>query len=633
MADMDREANGFAPPPRTYQPPAAEAYSQPDQYSSYTPYSSRPSSAASSRRASSTAHPGTLVGGGEEQDVITQLPMSKSADRPPRPVSKDDYRPMTASTKRLSLTSWVSKRSIKYGTGRFARVELIPQPSDDPEDPLNWPMWRKNLNYLALVYMTALIGVLKTIFVSVNGPISIRNGVSYTAAVALTGVPLMVSALAGASGLVVAKLYGKRPVYLAATTLLWIGVVWGSQVVDSYGQNMASRVFQGMGWGVFESLVLGSLQDTFFEHELEPRIIISNVISVATTWGGPLLGGVASAGSTGFAVQYQILNAFLAIGVLLVIFAAPETAFDQVAAGAGSPLDVQGQQAKFPTINLSVDAIKRYMDTMKPWSYETRGTKLTLALQVPRATVAPTVFLLFVVTVLPQAAFWSFASSLSMLFSVMPYMASTGAVGALMTGPALLAPGIIGALGTGYFLKRFTPKVHVGLIGVATVLVSIGLLGFGLYVSGGQSQVVIAVVGAAGSKLSLPAVSFLLGLLAVGVMCLESTARPMIQRSAAYTSSNLTIGLRNTADMNGGLICWRNLVTGAFISGLPNAIWAADGLRSVALGMGITQIFLAMAVAAVWWMWGNSILRLDGKVMGSVDLNFLGKQVSFFDVD
>lgn len=159
-------------------------------------------------------------------------------------------------------------------------------------------MWRKNLNYLALVYMTALIGVLKTIYVSVNGPISVRNGVSYTAAVALTGVPLMISALAGASGLVVAKLYGKRPVYLVATTFLWIGVVWGSQVVDSYGQNMASRVFQGIGWGVFESLVLGSFQDTFFvssaptrhagddgllthqpqEHELEPRIIISNVI-------------------------------------------------------------------------------------------------------------------------------------------------------------------------------------------------------------------------------------------------------------------------------------------------------------------------------------------------------------------
>ncbi|KAK8868484.1 major facilitator superfamily transporter [Apiospora arundinis] len=647
MADMSNSSRndgsgGFAPPARTYQPPTADAYhEQPEplfsnnSYTYNTPDFSRRTSTASTTP-SSTAHPGTLVSDREEErDGLAILPPSRAPA--PRPLSKDYPRPMTASTKRLSLTSWVSKRSIKYGAGKFARVELVPQPSDDPEDPLNWPMWRKNLNYLALVYMTALIGVLKTIFVSVNGPIAIRNGVSYTAAVALTGVPLMVSALTGALSLVVARLFGKRPVYLVSTAFLWIGVVWGSQTVGSFGQNMASRVFQGIGWGAFETLVLGSLQDTFFEHELEPRIIITNVIAVATTWGGPLLGGVASAGAMGFAVQYQILNAFLAIGVLLMIFGAPETAFDQVAAGAGSPLDTtQGQGSRFPSVNLSLDALKRYMDTMKPWSYETRGTKLTLALQVPRAMVAPTVGLVFVVTLLPQAALWSFASALSMFFSVMPYMASTGAVGALLTGPALLAPGVIGALGSAYFLKRFTPKVHVGLIGASTVLVSIGLLGFGLYVSGGRSQVMTAVLGndfSARAELSFPAVSFLLALLAVGAMGLESTARPMIQRSTAYTSSNLAIGLRNSTDMNGGLVCWRNFVVGAFIAGIPNAIWAADGLKSVALGMGITQIFLAIAVAAVWWVCGTAVLRLDGRVMGAVDLNMLGKQVSFFDTD
>ncbi|KAK8051022.1 hypothetical protein PG993_002407 [Apiospora rasikravindrae] len=613
MADMNREANGFAPPSRTYQPPTAEAYTDPDRYSSYSTDSSRRSS-----RASSAVHPGTLVGG-EEQDVITKLPMSKTTDRPPpRPLSKDDYRPLTASSKRLSLTSWVSKRSIKYGSGRFSRVELVPQPSDDPEDPLNWPMWRKNLNFLTLAYMTALIGVMKTIFVSVNGPIAIRNRVSYTAAVSLTGVPLMISALSGTLSLLVAKLYGKRPVYLVSTAFVWIGVVWGSQVVNSFGQNMASRVFQGIGWGAFETLVLGSLQDTFFEHELEPRIIITNVISIATTWGAPLLGGVASAGSMGFAVQYQILNAFLAVGVLLVIFGAPETAFDQVAAGAGA--DGPGQQPRFPAIELSLDGIKRYMNTMKPWSYETRGTKLTLALQIPRATVAPTVCLLSIAIILPWAALWSFASSLSMIFSTMPYTASTGAVGALLAGPALLAPGRL-------LLEALHPKAHVGLIGVATVLVSIGLLGFGLYITAGESQLTGA------PRLSLPAVSILLALLAVGAVCLDSTARPMIQRSTAYTSSNLAIGLRNTADMNGGLLCWRNLVVGAFITGLPDAFRAADGLKSVALGMGIVQIFLAIAVAAVWWMWGSAILRLDGRVMRSVDIKVLGKQVSFFDTD
>ena len=57
---------------------------------------------------------------------------------PPEPPAKDPPRPMTASTKRLSASTFASttKRTIKYGTGRYAGIELAPQPSDDPDDPL-----------------------------------------------------------------------------------------------------------------------------------------------------------------------------------------------------------------------------------------------------------------------------------------------------------------------------------------------------------------------------------------------------------------------------------------------------------------------------------------------------------------
>ena len=46
-------------------------------------------------------------------------------------------RPVTASTKRLSFASLSStRRPIKYGKGKHSRVELVPQPSDDGDDPL-----------------------------------------------------------------------------------------------------------------------------------------------------------------------------------------------------------------------------------------------------------------------------------------------------------------------------------------------------------------------------------------------------------------------------------------------------------------------------------------------------------------
>jgi hypothetical protein len=41
------------------------------------------------------------------------------------------------SNKRLSYGSMTSsRRPLKYGQGKFSHVELVPQPSDDPDDPL-----------------------------------------------------------------------------------------------------------------------------------------------------------------------------------------------------------------------------------------------------------------------------------------------------------------------------------------------------------------------------------------------------------------------------------------------------------------------------------------------------------------
>ena len=36
-------------------------------------------------------------------------------------------------------------QALKHSTGKDARIVLSPQPSEDPNDPLNWPMWRKEL--------------------------------------------------------------------------------------------------------------------------------------------------------------------------------------------------------------------------------------------------------------------------------------------------------------------------------------------------------------------------------------------------------------------------------------------------------------------------------------------------------
>lgn len=49
-----------------------------------------------------------------------------------------------------------NSRFLQKGTGRNAHVVLIPQPSKDPNDPLNWPLWQRDIILLLLTVCTLL---------------------------------------------------------------------------------------------------------------------------------------------------------------------------------------------------------------------------------------------------------------------------------------------------------------------------------------------------------------------------------------------------------------------------------------------------------------------------------------------
>ncbi|KAJ2980678.1 hypothetical protein NUW58_g6883 [Xylaria curta] len=291
------------------------------------------------------------------------LTLAFDVTKPPRPLSKDGPRPTTASTRRLSFVSIDPKRNLKYGTGKHAAIELSPQPSEDPNDPLNWPLWKKNLNFIALLSMVAVTGSMKTALLTVHNVIAVDEGVDRISAVALTAVPLMVSALAGMASSIIARVWGKRPVYLVSMVLMFIGSAWNINTRGQFAQNMAARIFQGLGWGAFDTLVLGSILDTFFEHERQAKIAQYNAVSVGTTWGAPLFGGVASMSSRGFLTQFEIFTSFLVILMPLVIFGAPETAYKRSSFNEKDSFPTLiRSQSRLPTITFSKDAILQRLE-------------------------------------------------------------------------------------------------------------------------------------------------------------------------------------------------------------------------------------------------------------------------------
>lgn len=43
---------------------------------------------------------------------------------------------------------------LKKASGKHSSIVLIPQPSSDPNDPLNWPLWQRDLLIVLYCYLT-----------------------------------------------------------------------------------------------------------------------------------------------------------------------------------------------------------------------------------------------------------------------------------------------------------------------------------------------------------------------------------------------------------------------------------------------------------------------------------------------
>lgn len=359
----------------------------------------------------------------------------------------------------------------------------------------------------------------------------------------------------------------------------------------------------------------------------------------------------------GFRVQFQILCAFQAISSLLVAFAVPETAYDRSFVFLNTPATAasyERHQSLKPRGNIDVEAVKEYLGGMQPHSYSALSITKDLLLQAPRAMIAPTAMLLLLVSFLPFSALWAVAATLSMLFAHLPFELTPASIGALLTGPFLLGVGTVAffSLAPWWRSRQSLAPMNVLAVALGSFLVFMSLLGAGLHAESAMMAPMMAtsgddgmataaeasetspfMVGGFAGRLSFPGIGVLLALLAAGVYAVDAAVRPMIAKSTQFTSSNLGVALRNTVDMESSLVLARSALAGIFVMAAPSMVSGFDALRSTLVGFGVSQLCVAAAVGVVWWLWGQEVLVLDGRIMKCVDLLSLRRTGSFFDTD
>lgn len=282
-----------------------------------------------------------------------------------------------------------------------------------------------------------------------------------------------------------------------------------------------------------------------------------------------------------------------------------------------------------------------YLHDLRPVSFHGYRTR-TILLQIPRALLAPTTLLVFLLSCVPVAALWGLSGSLSLLLAPEPVGASPAALGTVMTGPWILPTFVVASLALykGVHLQ-FTQLANCLVVCGGSSLALVGIFSFGLGVnnfmaatttsSSSSSSSLFSADGA--GQLSFALMSFQLAILAAGTAVLDAATRPSLAPSASFTSSNMAIALRCIGDMTTGVIALRSLAAGAFAVGIPAAVAHPGGLRAVALALGGAQIVVSAGIVALRCCVDESIWRADGKVMGLVDLSSLKLSISFFDTD
>ncbi|KAI0880542.1 MFS general substrate transporter [Annulohypoxylon maeteangense] len=382
-------------------------------------------------------------------------------------------------------------------------IILVPQPSDSPNDPLNWSKTWKNAIMFTLAFSsgvtTSLGPMISPGLVIISQQYNIDPD---TVATYMVGAILLFTGAITfftASG---ANVWGKRPFFVISTLLLLISNVWGT-FADSFPSLAAMRIFQGIASAPLETLVTSSVSDLYFVHERGLPLSIWGVMTAT----GVLLGQIIS----GFIIESMGISGAFAISALifclvlpLMYFVVLETSYTKPRT-PGTTVD-QRPDSRSSSIDIKRD-LKGDLATEPKESYKSQ-------LRLFRGRVSdesfwkgvfrPFPLILFPAVVFSTLVYGAFFCWLLMIgvlsvtiFSVPPYNLNPAQIGLtnipLAIGALIFSP-ISGWMADAlpvWMAKRnngiFEPEFRLILMVIAIPLSTAGFIGFGLAASRGLS--------------------------------------------------------------------------------------------------------------------------------------------------
>ncbi|KAF7307688.1 MFS general substrate transporter [Mycena kentingensis (nom. inval.)] len=204
-------------------------------------------------------------------------------------------------------------------------LPLIPQPSSDPSDPLNWPMWVK-IGILLQVSWLAGLGPLNQAVVNpAYVPLAAHFHKTTVVASYQTTIAIAFAGIGSFLWVPLANTYGRRPVLLF-TTLLAAASSLASGKATTWSQLIGTRILNGIGTSSFFTLGAGVVADTFFLHERGRALGIFTVFLTNSAHVAPLPGGFLGQ-YVGYQWCYYLPGILDLVLFTMMFFCLPETLY------------------------------------------------------------------------------------------------------------------------------------------------------------------------------------------------------------------------------------------------------------------------------------------------------------------
>ncbi|ANB10932.1 Hol1p [Sugiyamaella lignohabitans] len=249
-------------------------------------------------------------------------------------------------------------------------VILVPQPTNSPDDPLNWTPFRKIITLIWPCYYTFMVAVLAAV-PAISYPEMVTDlGIPLGNLVSGTGYLFLFFGLGCLFWQPIALNFGRRPVYIYTLLIGGIACPLWLNHVSSSGEYYANRIICGFFLSSVESLGEVVVGDLYFTHQRGMGINIYMMSLLSGTFLGPLAGSFITGSMT-----WKWLNNFLAIfcgmGVILSYIFMEETMFFRPAAAedilsrAGVVHHAEEQEADMSTTSSSNGNEKNVASTVQ----------------------------------------------------------------------------------------------------------------------------------------------------------------------------------------------------------------------------------------------------------------------------